>query len=194
MSELLRTARRRERLAVMRQVSAVAIELFDERGFDQVTMETVATASGISPATLYRWFGTKENLVCWQPDEDRAMTALVCLVDEGMSVLRAAEQVAAELPEEGIEAIETTARTRLALIASHPSLRAAAQQKAGSFVTTLLSAGASDERALLARETEIRCVAAALDAANQAWLRGEGPLRACALEALAVLRDLGRGA
>jgi AcrR family transcriptional regulator len=184
----LTEARERERIGVMREVSAIAVRLFDEHGYDNVTMEEVAHASGVSVATLYRRFATKENLVCWQSDEQAAMAALKAAVESGRSVSTAARELARSLPDAAVEAIEATARSRLRLIAGHASLQAVAREKAESFVSAILDAEAADERrSLLERETEIRCVAAAFEAGNNAWLRGEGSLRDCTLQALDCL-------
>src|SRR5207248_7260688 len=37
--------------------------LFVERGFDAVTVRDICDAAGTSPATFYRYFGTKEMLL-----------------------------------------------------------------------------------------------------------------------------------
>lgn len=47
----------------MRTIQERALDLFDERGFDAVTIEEVATAAGVSPSSVYRYFGTKEGLL-----------------------------------------------------------------------------------------------------------------------------------
>lgn len=189
MSSRLTQARERERVAVMRDVATIAVRLFGDRGYDNVTMEDVAEATGVSVATLYRRFTTKENLVCWHPDEQVGIATLVEAIRAGHDISRAAMDLAQLLPD---EAIEATARTRLQLIADHASLRAVAREKAESFVTaTLEASGAHDQRPLLERETHARCVAAAFEAGNNAWLRGEGSLRSCAIRALALLERTG---
>ena len=188
MSKILATARARERARVMREVSSIALQLFEERGYDKVTMQQVADASEVSVATLYRRFGTKENLVCWQPDEQVAMTALATSVETGQSLPEAAMALARGLPDEAVEAIQSTARIRVRLIAEHPAVRAAAMEKSESFVRRALDLSDDrDQRPLLDREVEARCVAAALEAGNRAWLRGEGSLRDCHVRALELL-------
>ncbi|MBZ5740658.1 TetR family transcriptional regulator [Nocardioides mangrovi] len=49
--------------AVRAQIAAVAIDLFAEHGFDQVTVEQIATASGISARSFHRYFPAKEDAV-----------------------------------------------------------------------------------------------------------------------------------
>ena len=189
MSSRLAEARERERMHVMRDVAVIAIRLFDERGYANVTMEEIAAATDVSVATLYRRFGTKENLVCWQPDEQQGMSALMAAIESGESIINASRDLADALPDEAVESIETTARIRLQLIAAHAELRAAARQKAESFVTAIMEASeAAGGRTMLERETEARYVAAAFDAGTNAWLRGDGSLRDCTVRALDVLK------
>lgn len=192
MSSRLTQARDRERVTVMREVSAIAVQLFADRGYDDVTMEQVAEASGVSVATLYRRFTTKENLVCWQPDEQTGMASLVAAIRSGQTIGEAAMDLARSLPDAAIEAIEATARARLHLIAGHPSLQAVAREKAESFISATLEAlQTHDQRPLLERETEARCVAVAFEAGSNAWLRGEGSLRHCTVRALELVHGGG---
>ncbi len=68
--------RERRRVADMKRVQLRAVELFGAAGFDAVSVEEVAEAAGVSPVSIYRWFGTKERLVLWD-DYDPGLLAAV---------------------------------------------------------------------------------------------------------------------
>lgn len=55
--------RHRKRAAAMARIQAVALDLFDEHGYQAVTVEQIAEASEVSPSSVYRYFGTKEQIV-----------------------------------------------------------------------------------------------------------------------------------
>jgi len=57
--------RERKKTAAMHRIQNAALDLFDERGYDTVTVEQIAEAAEISPSSVYRYFGTKEQMVLW---------------------------------------------------------------------------------------------------------------------------------
>lgn len=66
---------RKKRLA-MRSVQRAALDLFEEYGFDAVSVEEVSDASDASPSTIYRHFGTKERLILWDESDAAIERAL----------------------------------------------------------------------------------------------------------------------
>lgn len=49
----------------MQLTQRTALDLFEERGFEEVTVTEIADAVGMAPSTLYRHFSTKEAIVLW---------------------------------------------------------------------------------------------------------------------------------
>jgi AcrR family transcriptional regulator len=73
--------RERKRLAAMHTIQEKALDLFDDRGFDAVTIEEIAAATDVSPSTVYRYFGTKEGLIVSDEFEALSQEALADLLD-----------------------------------------------------------------------------------------------------------------
>jgi AcrR family transcriptional regulator len=63
MSRAVARTRVLAREAVRAELSQIAFELARERGFDNVTVDEMAAAGGVSRSTLLRYFGTKEEAV-----------------------------------------------------------------------------------------------------------------------------------
>ncbi len=61
--EAVPTLLERRKQETTRDIVATAIELIDRDGFENTTVETIAAAAGCSPRTVYRYFGTKEDLI-----------------------------------------------------------------------------------------------------------------------------------
>lgn len=59
-----RTAwQQRKRAATRDALRRTGLDLFAQRGYDNVTTSQVAAAAGVSPITFFRYFPTKEELV-----------------------------------------------------------------------------------------------------------------------------------
>ena len=85
--------RERTRRAVQAEIGATAMRLFLAHGFEATTMEQIANEAGISRRSLFRYFGTKEDIV------------LGYLVEAGIVVRDALEaRPASEPPWEALRA------------------------------------------------------------------------------------------
>jgi len=58
-----RGRREQKKLDTRRRIQAAAIDLFDSRGFDCVTVTEVAHAAEVSPATVFNYFPSKDALI-----------------------------------------------------------------------------------------------------------------------------------
>ncbi|NUT10611.1 MAG: TetR family transcriptional regulator [Nonomuraea sp.] len=95
MSEGLRERKKRK---TRKHISDVAIGLFVERGFEQVTIAEVAAAAEVSVNTLYNYFPSKEDLVL--PPDEASPQRLADIVRERAAGRSAAGAVLARLREE----------------------------------------------------------------------------------------------
>lgn len=57
--------RERNRVSAMRATQRLALQRFVSEGFAAVTVESIAMDSGMAASTVFRHFGSKENLVLW---------------------------------------------------------------------------------------------------------------------------------
>ncbi|UFS59538.1 TetR/AcrR family transcriptional regulator [Subtercola endophyticus] len=53
----------RSRQAAFAEITSVAMRLFLENGFEQTTIDEIASTAGISRRSFFRYFGTKEDIV-----------------------------------------------------------------------------------------------------------------------------------
>jgi len=117
--------RERKRIAAMHRIQAVALDLFDAEGFDAVTIEEIARLADVSPSSVYRYFGTKEQLVLWD-EWDPRMPELLLADAAGTGPLEAVRRAMAGVLEGLGEDDEEQIRRRVRLMMATPAIEAAA--------------------------------------------------------------------
>src|SRR4030088_2765953 len=60
---IARGLRERKKLKTKEAIQREALRLFQERGYDETTIEQIAAAADISPSTFFNYFPTKEDLI-----------------------------------------------------------------------------------------------------------------------------------
>ena len=88
-------ARAEKRERSRRRVEKVALAMFARSGFDAVAVEEICAEAAISPATFYRYFGTKEGVIFRYEEEflaaasrlGRSVDAAVQPVDQVRNIL-----------------------------------------------------------------------------------------------------------
>lgn len=140
------TLRERKRLAAMHRIQTVALDLFDEHGFDRVTVEQIAESAEVSPSSVYRYFGSKERIVVWDEFDDQAMIEIGILLEEQppMAAIRQAV-FAAVGPALGSDVDRVHRRIRLTF--TTPSIEAAALHEADA-VAKLIACLLTDRASL----------------------------------------------
>ncbi|MFE3518570.1 TetR/AcrR family transcriptional regulator [Streptomyces sp. NPDC059166] len=97
----------RSRQVAVQAILDTAVRLFAQQGYEQTTIAQIAREAGISQRSLFRYFGTKEDLVCG--DQEALGALLKRTVEE-----QPAEMSAWDALRAGFEAI---------LTANHPPER-----------------------------------------------------------------------
>ena len=178
------------------RIEQTALELFRTRGFDHVTVEDLCAEAGVAPATFYRHFGTKEEVVFAYRDDFTA-------------ALQAALDAAADLPDglrlpavlgrfaEYLESQQDLLALRDQIVLGHPRLlqRTLTVQRdmeaaLAAGLARLRGLPSPDPAALLEAGVGIVVLRVAL----RSWrARGGGSLLAATQETLVRLRDVTAG-
>ncbi|MFI7223945.1 TetR/AcrR family transcriptional regulator [Nonomuraea angiospora] len=116
--------RERKKEQTRRRIAEVALRLFDERGYDAVTVNEIAEAAGVAKVTLFNYFPTKDCLVIEGVKEDLA--AIVAGRGEGRSPLQVLREHYRSMAAQGAGAVDVEALlARVRVISSSPALMGA---------------------------------------------------------------------
>ena len=161
--------RERKKQRTRQAIAETAFRLFDERGFEHVTVAEVARAADVSEGTVFNYFPTKEDLFYAQM-EDFEATLLEHVRDRpaGEPVSAAFARALLErsgrlAQEERAELIAKAGRT----IDASPSLQAR-EREVVERTTRALAALLADETAARPTDAEPLAVAAALTGVQRA--------------------------
>ena len=169
--------RGKTREAARAEIAEVAFNVFAERGFDAVTATEAAEAAGISRASFFRYFDSKEDAVFVAQEKMGANVATALRSrpagEDAWTALRRALDVAVTTYQRS----PADALARLRLIRCTPNLRAhqlerMAQWKEviGTALAERLGAGADDIRV----EALVAAALGALNAASTRWAASDG--------------------
>lgn len=170
----------RTRQLASREILETALRLFTEQGYDETTIAQIAREAGVSQRTLFRYFGTKEDLL--GGDQDRFGQVLTDTISEQPAeagvweALRAGVAAVLALHDSREQALE-----RFRLLHNTASLRAGWLEKRLRFQEDLLplitarmdtpsAVGTTDPRARAVIATAFAC----LDAASMTWVGNDG--------------------
>jgi AcrR family transcriptional regulator len=113
--------RQRKKERARHAIQEAALRLFEEKGYDNTTVEEIAASAEVSPSTVYRYFETKDEIVFWdrwdpvivaalknRPTGEQPVDSLMALMEEMW-------------PRMAVE--EDVMQRRVRLILSEPALR-----------------------------------------------------------------------
>ena len=109
----------------MRHIQHTAFALFEEKGFDNVTVEQVAEAADVSQSSIYRYFGTKEGLVFRDEYDDTVFGTILAELESGATILDALNKGIGGVIEEHFHHDRDITLARTKLWASHEAIRVA---------------------------------------------------------------------
>ncbi|MEU6710647.1 TetR/AcrR family transcriptional regulator [Nonomuraea sp. NPDC046802] len=109
------------------RISEVALRLFDERGYEAVTVNEIAEAAGVAKVTLFNYFPTKDCLVLDAVKDDTA--AVVAGREEGQTPLDALRAHYRGMSQQGDGEMDVEGMlTRVRVISASPALLAGVHQ------------------------------------------------------------------
>jgi AcrR family transcriptional regulator len=190
-SSLIQRRRHKRSERIITEIEAVALAMFEQRGFVSVTVEQIAAEAQISTRTFYRYFPAKEDvlLVRIRRRTERLRAALAARPNDERPLHSL--RIAVELTESAEDPV--LSRRWIAVVAATPGVL---RTVLGAF--TLILTGAIAEffgsRLNMPSEALIPTMLAAaaggvIQAANTRWFFCGGNLATIASEGLRVLEE-----
>jgi AcrR family transcriptional regulator len=185
---VLQLRARRSQMMVL-ELESVALRLFEQRGFSEVTVDDLASAAGISPRTFYRYFPAKDDVfqvrlatrsealrdaLAARPADEAPLPALRCAITD-------------------VLAAEDTARLRqwIGVVAATPAVLRSVLGGLVLNMHTVVAGFVGDRLSVPSRALVPTTLAAAVtgvvDATQTHWYFEGGDLAAMVSESLQVL-------
>jgi len=172
------------------RLAQAALELYAERGYDQVTVAEIAQRAGLTERTFFRHYADKREVLSYGADQLREL--LVRGVDEAPAEMAPIDMVGAAL-ESATDALpgdSAMAARRQAVVNASPELLERELIKMSTFALAVADAlrrrGVADPAASLAAEAGL----AVFKVAFQSWAdqASQQPLRQVIRDCLAELK------
>jgi AcrR family transcriptional regulator len=116
--------RERKKEQTRNRIAEVALRLFIERGFDEVTVNEIAEAAEVSKATLFTYFSSKESLVLQGVGNDD-LAGIVAARQPGQSPVDALRAHFRTLVAQPVTTVDVVT-ARIKVIVETPALTSAA--------------------------------------------------------------------
>jgi len=172
-------------------IQAAGLRLFAEQGYERTTCEQIAVAAEVSPATFFRYFPTKEDVVLLD-DYDQLLVTLTRSRPATEAPIRAVRRALAAALTTLDGADLQTVRERLQLALSVPALRARRSEQTRA-TEAVLAAELAPRMGAAPDDVEVRAVAAAIVASLvvgvEQWAQAGGSLAAHIDQALGALEE-----
>ena len=152
----------------MERLTAAAIALFLERGYESVTVTQIAERAGLTRRTFSRYFADKRDVLFAGSEQlPAALGAAVLAADPGLSPYDALVTALADLGTQLAERVAPVAAQRRAVVAASPELQERARTKFADVSETLTGAlaqrGANTVHARLLANVGVAIFQAAFD-------------------------------
>ena len=167
--------RERKRMRTMAVIQQAALRLFAAQGYQATTVDQIAAAAGVSPATFFRYYPSKEDVVRSDEFDDLLLGELARRPPEENAYEAVAAACRAIIPylEEARELVIERARLVLQTPSLHAQLWEAYRANLDMCATALALRLGQDPAGLEVRALAAAATAAAFEA-MMAWVLSDG--------------------